>query len=250
MKRILILLAALALAPAVASADDLSATLSGNGQGFASIVTGNGSVGYTIVTSGIGTPNQAVILVGNSVVVDLAANFSNGVASGTTNTNADLAALSASPGNFTLRVSGPGGTVSGALANAGPSDGGGGGGGGDGGDDCPAGYFTSDVYPDFCFDVTITAGGEVQQSQLEDQCIAETLCISGAIPGRSELFIRIIGPRPNGFLWPTLVRFTPSEVTVAIYQISTEAEKVYTLDEIPPGVDTLDGLQDRTGFSP
>ena len=118
------------------------------------------------------------------------------------------------------------------------------------GPECPAGYFTSPLYPDFCFDVTISAGGAIQQSRLEEDCISETLCISGAVPGRSELFVRIIGPRPNGYLWPTLVRFTPSQVRVAIYQLSNEVEKVYILEEIPPGVDALPGLQDRMGFLP
>jgi hypothetical protein len=61
----------------------------------------------------------------------------------------------------------------------------------------------------------------------EPECIEETICVSGAIAGRSELFIRIIGPRPNGFLGPTLVRFTPSEVEVAITQLSSGVTQTY-----------------------
>ena len=74
--------------------------------------------------------------------------------------------------------------------------------------------------------------------------------VAGAVPDRPELYIRILGPRPNGFLWPTLVRFTPSAVTVEIEQVSTGTTRVYELDAVGPGQDDLPGLQDRTGFLP
>jgi hypothetical protein len=84
----------------------------------------------------------------------------------------------------------------------------------------------------------------------ESECIPETLCVSGAVPGRSEVFLRIIGPRPNGFLWPTIVRFTPSRVEVDIQQISTGITKMYVLEAVPPDSQELTGLQDRQGFLP
>lgn len=84
----------------------------------------------------------------------------------------------------------------------------------------------------------------------ELDCIPETVCISGALPGRSELFVRIVGPRPNGFLWPTLVRFTPSRVEVWIEQLATGEVRHYVLPAPGPDDDTLPGLQDRTGFEP
>jgi hypothetical protein len=74
--------------------------------------------------------------------------------------------------------------------------------------------------------------------------------MSGALAGRSELFVRIVGPRPNGFLWPTLVRFTPSRVEVWIEQLATGDVRHYVLPASGPGDDTLPGLQDRTGFQP
>ncbi len=74
--------------------------------------------------------------------------------------------------------------------------------------------------------------------------------MSGALPGRSEAFVRIIGPRPNGFLWPTIVRFTPSRMVVEIQQISTTTTNTYELPAVPPESDELSGLQDRTGFRP
>jgi hypothetical protein len=74
--------------------------------------------------------------------------------------------------------------------------------------------------------------------------------VSGALPGRSEAFLRIIGPRPNGFLWPTIVRFTPSRLVVDMIQRSSGASNQYVLPAVPPGTDDLPGLQDRLGFLP
>ncbi len=70
------------------------------------------------------------------------------------------------------------------------------------------------------------------------------------MPGRSELFLRILGPRPNGHLWPTIVRFTLSRVVVEIQQLSTGELETYELDAVPAGTDDLSGRQDRTGFLP
>ncbi len=115
----------------------------------------------------------------------------------------------------------------------------------------PGGFFTDSEYPDFRFRVVIDPENAAPIfGTPEANCIPDTACVSGALPGRSELFIRILGPRPNGFLWPTLVRFTPSRVVVEIEQISTGIERTYVLDSIPPGTDELPGLQDRTGFLP
>jgi hypothetical protein len=80
--------------------------------------------------------------------------------------------------------------------------------------------------------------------------VEDTVCVSGALPGRSEAFLRILGPRPNGFLWPTIVRFTPSRVVVDMHQLSSDQTNRYTLEAVPTGVDDLSGLQDRTGFLP
>lgn len=248
MKKILCLLGVLLLVPAVALADDLSATLSGTGQGLAVLQTGNGQISYTIITSGLGTPTSAVVLQGNNPVLDLGATFSNGTAFGTVNAdNGLISDMETNTGNYSVRVTSQFGNATGTLANA-----------GDGGtieppppSDCPDGFFEDPAYPDFCFQTVITApGGGVQDSRREDTCIEETVCVSGAIPGRSELFIRVIGPRPNGFLWPTLVRFTPSEVEVNIFQKSSETLQSYTLDAVPPGDEALSGLQDREGFLP
>jgi hypothetical protein len=115
---------------------------------------------------------------------------------------------------------------------------------------CPSGYFGDASYPDFCFRVTIGNPGDTVSGTREPDCIQETVCTSGRLAGRSEVFVRIIGPRPNGFLWPTIVRFTPARVLVDIHQLSTTQTNTYLLPAVPPGVDDISGLQDRTGFLP
>jgi plastocyanin len=113
------------------------------------------------------------------------------------------------------------------------------------------GFLTTPAFPDFRFRLRIfQASGESILGRKEDACLPETLCVSGAVAGRSEAFVRIIGPRPNGFLWPTIVRFTPSRIVVEIQQISTQTTNTYDLPAVPPDSDVLSGLQDRQGFRP
>ncbi|HEY4563062.1 MAG TPA: hypothetical protein VIJ36_08780, partial [Thermoanaerobaculia bacterium] len=112
------------------------------------------------------------------------------------------------------------------------------------------GYLTTSAIPNFRFRVRIFNTSTPIAGVKESDCIPETLCVSGAVAGRSEVFLRVIGPRPNGYLWPTIVRFTPSRVEVDVQQISTGITKTYVLPAIPPDSDDLTGLQDRTGFLP
>ncbi len=121
MRKLVTILAALALLPAVAMADDLSANLSGGGgQGFASLQTSGSSIAFGILVGGIGNPTGAQILQGNNVFINLNATFSDGVATGTATTSAEnINALNANTGNFSLRVQGSGGSTQGALSNNG-----------------------------------------------------------------------------------------------------------------------------------
>ena len=116
----------------------------------------------------------------------------------------------------------------------------------------PAGdWLESAALDGFRVKVRITApSGEQPPVRREAACIPETLCVSGALPGRSEVFVRIVGPKPNGYLWPTLVKFSTSTVEVWIEQLSTGVVRYYRLEGASPGVDTLPGLFDRTGFLP
>jgi len=115
----------------------------------------------------------------------------------------------------------------------------------------PGDVLTTPEIPGFEFEVTITpAGGSPVQGDSEADCIVETLCVSGALAGRPEVFVKIIGPRPNGFLWVQISRFTPSRVDVTVRQLSTGQENQYTLEEVGAASDDVSGLQDRTAFTP
>jgi hypothetical protein len=110
---------------------------------------------------------------------------------------------------------------------------------------------TSPRVPGFRVWVRITArSGEARWGAAEPQCLTETLCASGALPGRTEVLVRVIGPRPNGFLWPTLVKLTTSQVEVWIEQLATAELRYYLLPGATSGDDTLPGLFDRFGFAP
>ena len=112
-------------------------------------------------------------------------------------------------------------------------------------------WFTSARFPGFEFRVEITSpSGEPVPVQVESECIDETICLSGAVSGRSETFVRVVGPKPNGYLWPTIVKFTTSAVDVWIRQTETGEERHYHLHAASPGVDDLTGLFDRRGFLP
>ncbi len=104
--------------------------------------------------------------------------------------------------------------------------------------------------PDFRFKVRITGGAQPIAGVQEADCVPETLCVSGAVRGRSEVFVRIIGPRPNGFLWPNIVKFTVSQVEVWIEQLGTNQLRYYKLPAQSPADTSLPGLVDRQGFEP
>jgi|CXWL01.1.fsa_nt_gi hypothetical protein len=120
-----------------------------------------------------------------------------------------------------------------------------------GGDPAPPSgtWLTTTAIPGFRFQVRIGGTAGILGAKQSD-CVPETFCASGAIAGRSEIFIRIVGPKPNGFLWPTLVKFTTSEVEFWIEQTATGLRQYYQLEGAAPGVDELPGLFDREGFVP
>jgi hypothetical protein len=108
----------------------------------------------------------------------------------------------------------------------------------------------SDQLPGFRTWVVISAGGESVPGRMESECLAETLCVSGRLEGRSEVFVRVPGPKPNDRLWPTIVKLTTSVVEVWIEQVSTGVVEYSRLEGARPGVDALPGLFDGEGFPP
>lgn len=112
-------------------------------------------------------------------------------------------------------------------------------------------WLTSTGLPGFRVKLRITPqGGASLLGSVVPVCIPETLCVAGALPDRPEVFVRVVGPKPNGRLWPTLVKFTTSEVEVWVEQLSTGGVKYYRLEGAQPGFDELPGLFDRDGFVP
>ena len=62
----------------------------------------------------------------------------------------------------------------------------------------------------------------------------------------------MVGPKPNGRLWPTLVKFSTSQIEVWLEQIATGAIRSYRLAPAEPGqrLIPLEGLAHRQGFAP
>lgn len=114
----------------------------------------------------------------------------------------------------------------------------------------PAGaWLSSPALPGYEGKARISATGAVAAS-LESDCIPDTLCLSGALAGRPEIFAKVIGPRPNGFLWVQISRFTPSKVEVWLRQIASGEVNYYLLDAVPGLEENVSGLVDREAFVP
>jgi hypothetical protein len=113
------------------------------------------------------------------------------------------------------------------------------------------GWLTTPDFPGFRFRVKVTpsAGAPFFGNRVVE-CMKDALCVAGQLAARAEIVLRLIGPRPNGYLWLQAVRFTPSQLDVDVHQIETDVVKSYRLDSIPPDQDILDGLFDRTAFLP
>lgn len=114
-----------------------------------------------------------------------------------------------------------------------------------------ADWLTAPMLIDFRVQVRISAGDEEQATQQETaDCDADTICVSGAVPGRVEALVRVPGPKPNGCFWPTISKLTTSTVEVWVQRISTGQTNYYVVDGSSPGSSDLPGFFDRMGFCP
>ena len=115
----------------------------------------------------------------------------------------------------------------------------------------PGEWLTSPDLPGFRAKARITPAGSAPfAGRRTEDCIAETLCIEGALAARPEAFLKVIGPRPNGFLWVQVSRFTPSAIELWVEQLSTGEINYYRLPAVGPGDADVPGLQDRQAFTP
>ena len=82
-------------------------------------------------------------------------------------------------------------------------------------------------------------------------CLPQTVCLSGALPGRTEVMLRVIGPKPNGYRWLQVVRFTPAEVVLEAVQFGggPQIRRAYLLGASSPGERPMN-LEDRSSFLP
>lgn len=83
-----------------------------------------------------------------------------------------------------------------------------------------------------------------------EPCLAEALCAAGALPDRAEVIVRVVGPKPNGFLWPTIVKLSTSQAEVWLEQKASGAVQYYLLPGASLDSGILPGLFDRYGFEP
>ena len=111
-------------------------------------------------------------------------------------------------------------------------------------------WLTAPGLPGYRVQVRITSEGESRQGALVTDCDPETVCVSGAVPGRVEVLVRVPGPKGNGCSWPTVTKLTTSEVEVWIEQIATGQVNHYVVDGSSPGSSDLPGFFDRAGFCP
>lgn len=116
-----------------------------------------------------------------------------------------------------------------------------------GGDPAPpfATWLTTTALPGYEFQVRINGANAGNK---ESDCVPETLCVSGAIAGRSEVFLRIVGPKPNGFLHVNIIKFSTSRIEVWVRRGSQI--NYYDLPAVAPDSDSLAGLVDKQAFLP
>ena len=98
--------------------------------------------------------------------------------------------------------------------------------------------------------IAIVFDSAPQLATMLADCLPETICVAGSIPTRGEVFVRIVGPKSNGFLWPNVVKFNTTKTEVWIQQISTGLIQYYLLPQLPTDSDTLPGIVDKMGFRP
>lgn len=108
----------------------------------------------------------------------------------------------------------------------------------------PGPWLESASVPGFRFKVQLDG----KLGRQESSCMPRTLCVSGAVPGRSEVFLRVTGPRPDGHLWPAMVKLTPAAADVWVLQTSTGSLRHYRLPGSGAAGSTLSGILDRQSF--
>ncbi len=111
----------------------------------------------------------------------------------------------------------------------------------------PGRWIESATVPGFRVQARMTSAG-ASRVLTKAPCIAETFCLAGATAGVTDLFVRVPGPKPNGYFWPTMARFAPATLEVWVQQRKTGKIRYYKLNAPPADSSQLDGYFDRLGF--
>lgn len=111
----------------------------------------------------------------------------------------------------------------------------------------PPGSLTSPAAPGFAFLVKIGPAATSRTGALAP-CVTGTVCVSGTPGGSGEVFIRMVATSA-GRLAPAIVKLTPEEVEVTVYQLATGVQKVYQLAATVPPSDVLAGVLGRDAFA-
>lgn len=81
-------------------------------------------------------------------------------------------------------------------------------------------------------------------------CMPETVCIAGVIPSRTEVLLRVIGPRPNGWMHAQVIKFTVSRVEVWVNDLATGLTRYYELNSVGAESSILPGIVHKEAFVP
>lgn len=94
----------------------------------------------------------------------------------------------------------------------------------------PGDYLTTGAFPGFRFKVLITNPGQPGVAgRQEPKCTPNTLCVSGAVRGRTDVRIRLHGPRPDGTFSVSVTRLTRAQVEVWVERPATGDRRYYLL---------------------
>ena len=111
----------------------------------------------------------------------------------------------------------------------------------------PPGSLTSPAAPGFAFLVKIGPAATSRTGALAP-CVAGTVCVTGTAGGSGKVFIRMVATSA-GRVAPAIVKLTPEEVEVTVYQLSSGVQKVYRLASTVPPSDVLAGVLGRDAFA-
>lgn len=109
------------------------------------------------------------------------------------------------------------------------------------------GAFTSDEFPGYQFWVRF-AGTKIGVA--DEDCLPLTICVAAAPGSRIETFLRIVGPKPDGFLWFAVAKFNLPKTEIWAQQLSSGKLNYYLLPAVTESESEIPGFVDKRAFLP